>query len=134
MIFLCYILLVFLALSILAVRFAYFHPLTDLVSDYRICTEIQFALIEQHENKMTGVSQLYFKRSTANYCVNNLLLFNILGILYKHNFFSSPWEKDDNSFQIFSNEISQIKDERMRIGGSAYEDGHCPTDLKLFHI
>ena len=124
----CYILLVNLALSILAVRFAYSHPLADLVSDYRICTEIQIALIEQHENKMTGVSQLYFKRSTANYCVNNLLLFNILGILYKHNFFCSlPLEKDDNSFQIFWNDISQIKDDRMRIGGSAYEDGHCPT-------
>ena len=76
-----------LALSILAVRFAYSHPLADLVSDYRICTEIQIALIEQHENKITGVSQLYFKRPTANYCVNNLLLFNILGILYNNNFF-----------------------------------------------
>lgn len=46
-----------------------------------------------------------------------------------------PLEMDDNSFQIFSNEIGQIKDERMRIGGSAYEDGHCPTHLNLlFHI
>ena len=33
------------------------------------------------------VSQLYFKWFTANFCLNNIILFNILGILYTNIFF-----------------------------------------------
>ena len=83
------------------------NPVADLVSDYRTWASNQIALGIQHENNMNVVSRLYFKWVTAKSCLNNTILFSILGILYTNINFSTEygtfcsllWEKGDNSYQ-----------------------------------
>ena len=83
------------------------NTLADLASDaltYRT----------QHENNITWVSQWYMKGSTANSCLNNIILFNILGILNTNNYFFNKigfirWEKDDNSYQPLEGSDTRTK-------------------------
>ena len=49
----------------------------------------QIAPSKQHENNMTGMSQIYFKRCTASSRLIKTILFDILGILYTNNIFSA---------------------------------------------
>ena len=69
------------------------NPLADLVSDYRACPEIPGHPIKLHfVNNMNGVSRLYCKWVTANSCLENIILFSILGILYTNIIFSTDLE------------------------------------------
>ena len=54
------------------------NTMADLHSDALTCST-------QHENNITGVSQWYLKGFTANSCLNNIILFDILGILNTNN-------------------------------------------------
>ena len=78
---------------------------------------------------MTAVSQLYFKRFTANFCLNNIILYNILGILYmyktlffqQNSFWSLPWEKGDNSYEVLDGSDTQTKSARVKMRVSESE-------------
>ena len=73
----------------------------------------QTALSKQHENNMTGVSQLYFKPSTASSCLINIILFNILGFSYTNIIFQQnrllPWEKGNNSYKTLDSSDTLTK-------------------------
>ena len=83
----------------------------------------QISLSKQHENNMTGVSQLYFIQSTVNYCLNSIKLSNILGICTQTLFFQQryPWEKDNNSYQRINNNDPWTKSAKVKRRGSLSE-------------
>ena len=105
-----------------------FSPISvDLASVYVMCPKIprhpsKLHLLNNIKN-MTEVSQLWFKWSSTNSCLNNITLFNYPRYFANNIIFSTelPLENGDNSYQLLDGSDTWTKSGKFKIRVSKSE-------------
>ena len=72
-------------LPVFASQVSLIYPLADLTIVYTTCPEISGHPIKLH--LVNSMKTIWLKWSTINSCLNNIILFNILGFLHTTRFF-----------------------------------------------